>query len=146
VPDTESQPIPLTQQLSGSALRAAHTRTRAPSIKRQIKEYLDKRLPELELPTKPFKGELDRFPTQGFRTDGINCEYLWINAEYFRSWFSNWREYVEIALRLLFDDGILILPSDFGCFPGASYAEHSLKWNPRAHKKTGFYKLKFAGD
>jgi hypothetical protein len=60
-------------------------RERPPYIKGQIKEFLDQRLRELDLPSKPFKGELARFPTQGFRTQGTDCGFWWINAEHFRS-------------------------------------------------------------
>jgi hypothetical protein len=49
-------------------------------------------------------------------------------------------------LRLLFDSNRLILPSQFAHFPGAAYVEHPLKWNSRARKKTGFYKLAVGGD
>jgi hypothetical protein len=127
-------------------LRATYAGHRPPSIKRQIKEFLDERLRELELPWKPFNGELDRFPTQGYRTHGNNCENWWINAEYFRSWFSDRPAEVETALRLLFDAEMLVPPSHFVHFPGVAYVEHQLKWNPRARKKTGFYKLQFGGD
>jgi len=111
-----------------------------------VRQLLDERLQELELPWKPFKGELDRFPNRGFRTHGNNCENWWINAEYFRSWFSNRPAEVEMALRLLFEASRLIPPSHFVDFPGAAYVEHSLKWNSLARKKTGFYKLEFAPD
>jgi|HubBroStandDraft_4_1064222.scaffolds.fasta_scaffold1146815_1 hypothetical protein len=46
-----------------------------------------------------------------------------------------------LALQLLFKAGRLIPPSHFLDFPGVAYVEHQLKWNSRARKKTGFYKL-----
>ncbi|SDR59267.1 hypothetical protein SAMN05519103_06372 [Rhizobiales bacterium GAS113] len=112
-------------------------------MKSQLRGLLGERLRQLDPPYKAFNQELDHFPKQGFRTIGTNCEYWWINAEYFRSLFSNRRAEVEAALRLLFDAGRLVLPVVCGTdnFPGVAYVESHLKWNKRARKKTGFYKI-----
>jgi hypothetical protein len=125
-------------------LRATRPRHRSTSLKTRVRQVLDERLRELELPWKPFRGELARFPTEGFRTHGIDCEHWWINAEHFRSWFSERSDEVEMALRLLFEAGHLITPTYFENFPAVAFVEHQLKWNPRARKKTGFYKLAFS--
>jgi hypothetical protein len=122
-----------------SGLSAAHPGS--VSLKTRVRQLLYERLCEMSLPLKSFKGELSLFPDQGFRTQGTDCDFWWINAEHFRSWFSDQPEEVETALRLLFDANRLILPSHFAHFPGVAFVEHQLKWNPRARKKTGFYKL-----
>jgi hypothetical protein len=101
-------------------LEDACRQSRPPSMKLRIKNLLGDRLRALDLPRKIHGQELSHFPAQGFRTVSSNSELWWINADHFRSWFSDRPAEVEVALRLLFAAGRLVLPVVYGAdnFPG----------------------------